>query len=129
MKTKIHLNRVVELDPRMLEDLGIKLGDKVDLYLRDTESIFLVKYRTRRQEDKKTRRQEDKKTRRQEDKNAIAAKHPFGMAGLMSIWICEIKAPLNNSPGSAIIPPAIIPEVFHVTAQLLRCRRANPKTY
>ena len=55
MKTKIHPNRVVELDPGMLEDLGIKLGDKVDLYLRDTDSIFLVKYRTRRQEDKKTR--------------------------------------------------------------------------
>ena len=50
MKTKIHPNRVVKLDPRMLEDLGIKLGDKVDLYLRDTDSIFLVKYGTRRQE-------------------------------------------------------------------------------
>lgn len=41
-------NGLIELDIKMLEKIGVKVGDQVDLYVRDGRSITLVKAGTSR---------------------------------------------------------------------------------
>lgn len=43
MKTTIRENGAIELDIKMLEEIGVKVGDQVDLYVRDGRSITIVK--------------------------------------------------------------------------------------
>lgn len=48
MKTTIHQDGSIKLDIKMLEEIGVKVGDQVDLYVRDGISITIVKAGTKR---------------------------------------------------------------------------------